>query len=141
MVEDNLAAEAGVLVEDACARVALQHVLLVVGARREPFKPFLGDADLALGRAGVDVLKAVGGRLDHPAVRQSLQQGLPRQPHHLALVAIRVHREQLHDAIRHFLRGGGGGGGGAGGGGGGGGGARDQEGFGGDSGGESLEAA
>lgn len=99
MVEDDLAAEAGVLVEDACAIAALQHVFLVVGARRELIEPFLGDADLALGRAGVDILQAVGGRLDHPAVGQGLQQGLPRQPHHLALLALRVHREQLHDAI------------------------------------------
>lgn len=62
--EDDLAPEAGVLVENACTRVAFKDVLFVVRARGELLEPFLGYADFALGRAGVDLLMPVGGRLD-----------------------------------------------------------------------------
>lgn len=66
--EDDLASEPGVLVENPSPRVPLEHVLFVVGPWRELFEPFLRDIDLAFGRAGVDILEPVGGRVDQAAL-------------------------------------------------------------------------
>lgn len=87
------------LVQNPSPRVPPQHVLLVVRRRREPLEPLLGDVDLALRRARVDVLQPVRRRIDQAAVRQGFQEGLPREPHDLALLAVGVDREELHDAI------------------------------------------
>lgn len=62
--ENHLAPQPRVLIQNPIPRIPLQHVLLVVGSRRELLEPLLRDADLALGRAGVDVLEPVGSRID-----------------------------------------------------------------------------
>jgi hypothetical protein len=75
--ENNLTTKTRVLVENTCTRVSLQNVLFIVGARWEPLKPFLSDADLALGGASVDIFEPVGGRVDEAAVGQGFQKSLP----------------------------------------------------------------
>lgn len=64
------------LVQDTSTRVAFKDVLLVVGTRRDLFEPFLGDADLALGGASVDLFQAVGSRVDVAAITEGFQQGV-----------------------------------------------------------------
>ena len=110
-VEEDLASEPGVLVEGSGSGIADEDVLLVVGARGELVEPLLGNVDLAVGRAGVDLLEAVGLRVDQARVYQRLQQGLTGQAHHLVLLTREVDRRQPHDAVRDLLRGGGRGGG------------------------------
>lgn len=100
--EDDLASEPGVLVENPSPRVFLEHVLLVVCARRELVEPLLSDVDLALGGAGFDVLEPVGVRVDQAVVGQSLQEGAAGEAHYFALPAVDVDREELHDAVGDF---------------------------------------
>ena len=103
--EDDLAAEPGVLVENPSPGVPLEDVLLVVGARGELLEPLLGDVDLALGGAGVDLLQAVGGRVDQAGVGQGFEESVAGQAYHLPLLAVQIDGEELHDAIGDLLRG------------------------------------
>lgn len=92
------------LVENPSPGVPLEDVLLVVGAGREPLEPLLGDVDLALGGAGVDLLKAVGGRVDEAGVGQGLEERVAGKADDLALLAVRIDGKELHDAIGDLLR-------------------------------------
>ncbi|GER57342.1 histone H2A 2 [Striga asiatica] len=102
--QNNLAPEPRVLVHLPIPRILPQHVLLVVRRRRQLVQPLLGDVDLTLGRAGVDLLEPVRGRIYQALVGQRLQKGLAREPHHLLPVAVRVDRQQLHDSIGDLRR-------------------------------------
>lgn len=64
------------LVKHTRPRVTLQHVLLVVGTRGKLLEPLLSDLDLALGRAGVDVLQPVRQRIDQAGVRERAEESL-----------------------------------------------------------------
>lgn len=108
VVEEDLASEPGVLVEGSGSGIADEDVLLVVGARGELVEPLLGNVDLAVGRAGVDLLEAVGLRVDQARVDQGLQQGLAGQAHHLVLLSHEVDRREPYDAVGDLLRGRGG---------------------------------
>lgn len=57
--ENNLTSQPGVLIEKTIPLISLENILLIVGRRWKPLKPFLSDVDLALGGAGVDLLQAV----------------------------------------------------------------------------------
>lgn len=68
VVEEDLASEPGVFVEDPGSGIPNEDVFLVVGARGKLVEPFLGDVDLAVGGAGVDLFQAVGIRVDQARV-------------------------------------------------------------------------
>jgi len=68
VVEEDLASEPGVLVEDPGSGIPNEDVFLVVGARGKLVEPLLGDVYLAVGGAGVDLFKAVGVRVDQARV-------------------------------------------------------------------------
>lgn len=113
--EDDLAAQARVLVELAVSGRAREHVSLLVGRWWQLVKPLLRDVDLALGGARVDILEAVGGRLDEPRVGQSAKECLPREADHIAARPVGIDGEDAHDAVSDLGgRGGGGRGGGRG---------------------------
>lgn len=103
------------LVEDPIPGIPLENVLLVVGRRRELLEPLLGDADLALGRAGVDLFEAVGGGVDQVVVGEGFEEGVAGEANDLALLSVEIDGEDLDDAVGDFLglRGGGGGEGGS----------------------------
>lgn len=103
--EDHLTSEPGVLVENPRPGIPLEHVLFVVGARRELLEPFLSYADLALGRAGVDLLQPVRRRVDQAVVGQGSEEGVAGESHDLTLLAVQIDGEELHDAVRYFLGG------------------------------------
>lgn len=110
------------LVQNPSSRISLQNILLIIGSRWQFIEPLLGDADLALGGASVDLLEAVGGRVDETAVGQSLEESLTGEAHDLPLFTVKVDSEQLNYSVGDF---GGGGSGSSGGGGG-----ADEDGFG-----------
>lgn len=66
-----------------------EDVALLVGRRGELVEPLLRDVDLALGGAGVDLLEAVGLRLDEARVGERAEDGLAGQADHLAARAVR----------------------------------------------------
>lgn len=101
--EDDLASEPGMLVELPIPGIPPEDVLLVVGLRRELLEPFLGDVDLALGGAGVDVFKAVGGGVDEVVVGESFEEGVAGEPDDLALLSIEIDGEDLDEAIGDFV--------------------------------------
>lgn len=89
-----------------------EDVALLVGRRGELVEPLLRDVDLALGGAGVDLLEAVGLRLDEARVGERAEDGLAGQADHLAARAVRVDGEEAHDAVGDLGGGSGRGGGG-----------------------------
>lgn len=107
--EDDLAAQARVLVELAVPGRAREHVPLLVGRWRQLVEPLLRDVDLALGGARVDILEAVGGRLDEPRVGQSAKECLPREADHIAARPVGIDGEDAHDAVSDLGGRGGGG--------------------------------
>jgi hypothetical protein len=104
-----------VLVEFSVPGRAGEHVSLLVGRRRQLVEPLLRDVDLALGGARVDLLEAVGGRLDEPRVGERAEEGLPGEADHLAARAVGVDGKDAHDAVGDLGRCGSGGRGGRGG--------------------------
>jgi len=68
VIEEDLASEPGVLVEDPGSGIPNEDVFLVVGARGKLVEPLLGDVDLAVGGAGIDLFQAVGVRVDQARV-------------------------------------------------------------------------
>lgn len=61
------------------------------------------DIDLALGRAEVNLLEAVGSRVDEVAVCQSPENGMFGEASGLALLAIEVDGKELDNAISSTL--------------------------------------
>ena len=74
------------LVQNPRPRTSLQNKLLVVRPRRQPLEPLLGDVDLALGAAGLDIIQAVRFRVDEAAVAKGSEQSLAREAQDLALL-------------------------------------------------------
>jgi hypothetical protein len=97
--EDDLAAQARVLVELAVPGRAREHVPLLVGRWRQLVEPLLRDVDLALGGARVDILEAVGGRLDELRVGERAEECLPGEADDLAARPLEIDGEDAHDAI------------------------------------------
>ena len=91
------------LVQNPIPRVPPQHVLLVVGRRRQLLEPLLGDVDLALGRAGVDLLQPVRRRIDHTAVGERFEESLARETDDLAFVSVGIDCEELDDSVGDFF--------------------------------------
>jgi len=88
-----------VLVELAVPGRAREHVPLLVGRWRQLVEPLLRDVDLALGGARVDLLDAVGGRLDEPRVGQRAEECLPREADDLTARPVGIDGEDAHDAV------------------------------------------
>lgn len=79
--------------------IALENILLVIGSGREFLEPFMGDADLALGRAGFDLLEAVGSWVDEAGVDEGLEEGLAGETDDFALLAVGIDGGELDDAV------------------------------------------
>nr|CAB3453946.1 unnamed protein product [Digitaria exilis] len=62
-------------------------------------EPLLRDVDLALGGARVDVLEAVGGRLDEPPVGERAEKSLTGEANHFPARAVGIDGEDAHDAV------------------------------------------
>lgn len=90
------------LVQNTSPRVPLEHVLFVIGPRREPIEPFLSDVDLALSGAGVDLFKPVRGGVDEAVISKGFEESLAREPDDLAFLAVRINGEEFYHSVGNF---------------------------------------
>lgn len=103
VLDNNLTRKPCVLVKHTFPICHGEDVTLIIGRGGKLVKPILGDMDLALTGARVDLLKPMGRRVDQASIDQGAEECLPGEADDRVLAPLVIDGGKIHDPVGNFL--------------------------------------